>query len=320
MRPLGLALAAACVAAPARAGEVDRFLPDDTAILVALNVRQVLDSPLFQKLGVNPARELLKEVDQVADILKDLGFDPFKDLDRILLAGPGGPDPDKGLVIVHGTFDLAKFKARGEEAARNNPDALKVHKVPDGAGGRHLVYEVALGGDQEMPLFVALAGKDTLLASPGKDYVVDALKKAGRKAPPALKDKDFQALLRKMDARQSLALAAVGSALKGNLPEAGKEALDKVDAIGGGLTVADDIKLEVVVSARSAADARALKEAADKGLRQALTLVALAASAEPRLNPALEVIKTLKVTGKDKLVVFKGQLGADVLEEALKKD
>jgi hypothetical protein len=329
-RTLGLALAAACAAAPARAGEVDRYLPDDTEVVISANVRQVLDSPLFKKLGLNPAREALKDLDLANDILKDLGFDPFKDLDRVVLAGPVGDEPDKGLVIVHGTFDLAKFKAKGDEAARDNPDVLKIHKVPDGAGGQYLLYEVTPGGDGDMPLFVALPTKDTLLVSPGKDYVVDALKKVRRKAAPALKNKAFQALLGKMDDRQSLAVAAEGSAVGsilgralgkgGNLPEAAKDRLAKIEALGGGITVADDIKIEVVVSAKTADDAKEIREAADKGLKQLLTLAALAATAEPKLNPALEVVKTLKVTGKDKLVIFKGQVSADVIEESLKKD
>ena len=34
--------------------------------------------------------------------------------------------------------------------------------------------------DQDLPLFVALASKSTLLASPGKDYVVEGLKRAGK--------------------------------------------------------------------------------------------------------------------------------------------
>jgi len=314
---------AAVLAVPARGGEVDPYLPEDTEVLVNLNVRQVLDSPVVKKNALDKAREALKGLDQVVEILDDLGFDPFTDLDRVLIASPGGGEQDQGLVIARGHYNLAKFKTRGETASRDNADVLKIHKVADGLGGQHLVYEVAVNGpDQETPLFVALADKNTLLASPGKDYVVDALKKASLKHKPNLKDKDFQALLEKMDERQSLSLAAVGSALrKGGLGEGpAKELLDKVDAIGGGIPLADDLHVEVVLSARTVEGATQVKEAADRGIKQVVTLAALASAARPELAPLFEVARTLKVSARGKLLTLKGHVSAEVLEETFKKD
>ena len=71
------------LAGPARAAEVDPYLPDDTEVLVTVNVRQVLDSPLVKKSTLEKLREALKDIDMAEDVLKDLGFDPFKDLDRV---------------------------------------------------------------------------------------------------------------------------------------------------------------------------------------------------------------------------------------------
>jgi hypothetical protein len=317
---LALLLMGAFLAPPACAGEIDRYLPEDTEIFVSVNVRQVVSSDLFKKYGLDDLRDALKNIDRVEDILKDLGFDPFRDLERVLLASPGGADQDKGLAIVHGQFDLAKFKAKAEEALRDHPEALKLHKVPNGAGGQFLVYEVT-APDPDTPLFVALASKNTLLASWGKDYVVDALKKAPGKAAPALKNKDMQALLEKMDLKQSVALAAVGKALtKGALPwdEAAK-AFEKVDALGGGLTLGDDVKVEVVISAKTEEDAREFKNAAERGVNQALTVLAVLATAQKEFNPALEIVKSVKVTARGKIVSLKGQINADVIEDAFKK-
>jgi hypothetical protein len=304
---------------------VDRYLPDDTEIVVNVNVRQILDSPLVKKHALEKLRDLVKGLDQVDDVLKDLGLDPFTDLDRVIAARPDSPERDRGLLIAHGRFDLAKFKARGEEAAQNNGDVLKIHKVPDGKGGQFLVYEVAVPAhDEEVPLFVALPEKTTVLASFGKDYVVDALRKSGQKAVPALKSKEFQALLEKMDVGQSLSLAALGSALtRGTGRDATKEArdvLEKIDAAGGGVTLGEGIRVELVISTRSADDARQLKASADAGLNQALALLGLVANADKNFNPVLDIVKTLKVTAKGKLVTLKGEVSADVVEEALGKD
>src|SRR5579859_3875269 len=63
-----------------RAADVDTYLPADTESYLSINIRQILDSPLVKKAALGQLREALKSEDQVNDVLKDLGFDPFKDL------------------------------------------------------------------------------------------------------------------------------------------------------------------------------------------------------------------------------------------------
>jgi hypothetical protein len=310
-----LALTLVFLAAPVRAGEIDRYLPDDSEIVVSLNFRQILDSPLVKKFGLEQAQEALRSTEEASAILKDLGFDPFTDLDRVIVAGPGGTEQDRGLIIVHGRYALDKFTRKGEEAARDYPDNLKIHKVK--AGGERLVYEVAL--PDGMSLFVALADKTTLLASPGKDYVVDALKKSAVKGKPTLKNRDFQALLERMDDKQSLSLAAVGSALAKGIPERKVQTeLEKIEALGGGITISDDVKVQVVLSAKNADAARELNDTITQGLNQALGALALIAGANKELAPLLEVVKTIKSSAKDKTVTLKGEISADLIEKALK--
>ena len=119
--------------------------------------------------------------------------------------------------------------------------------------------------EQAPPVFVALPNRFTLLASPGKDYVVDALKK--NKA--ALKNKDMAALLERMNDKQGVSAAVVGSALTGDAPPEVKDLLAKVDAIGGGVTISDEIKIEVAVAAKNADGAKTIKEGLDGGLKEA---------------------------------------------------
>ncbi len=330
---LGLAvLLASALAAPARAGDVDRYLPEDTEVVVAVNVRQLLDSPLVQKHALTLAREALRSVDMVEDVLKDLGFDPFKDLDRLVAASPGGKtDTDRGLLVARGKFDRARFKAKAEEVVKTYGDILKIRKVPDGTGGHHLVYEVN-HPEAPTPFYVALAGDNTLLASPAKDYVVDALEKIGKTDKPALKDRDLQALLEKVDDRQTVSVAAVSAALKERMLAAASylggdekdvaEVLDKITAIGGGLTLGEDVKVEVVVSTRNAADAKRFRDSADRGLKLALAALAALSQGEKNegLELALEVVKSLKVTAKDRTIVIKGRVSADAVEDVLKQD
>ena len=246
-------------AASARAGEVDKYLPDDTEMVVSFNVRQILDSDFYKNNVGDAGREALKNLGDAEQILKDLAFDPFKDLDRVIVAGPAGGGEDRGLVIVHGRFDLDKFRAKAEDAAKGYPDNLKIHKISDEQGGKFLVYEVT-PNEQAAPVFVALADATTLLASPGKDYVVDAMRKVNAKGPPALKDKQMQALLEHVNDKQSVWVAVIGSALTEGASKEVKDVLEKVDAVAGGLTINDEIKIELAATAKDAGDAQKLVE------------------------------------------------------------
>src|SRR5262249_49999066 len=164
----GLALAALLLAVPVRAAEVDKLLPNDTETLVTVNVRQIIDSPLVQKLGVDKFKKALNEQDEAKKLLAELGFDPLKDLDSITFALSSGSDTDKNLVIIHGKFDVAKFNAKGEEVAKDMKDALKITKVPGpGAeGGKINLYEVTNVPNLPSGLFVAVVDKNTIVASP----------------------------------------------------------------------------------------------------------------------------------------------------------
>ncbi len=312
---LGGLLLLAAVAAPARAGDLDKFLPEDTESVVTFNFRQLLDSALVKKYGLEHAKEALKNADEINDVLKDLGFDPFKDLDVVIIAGPASGEQDKGLIIAHGKFDVDKFKAKADDAVKNNGDVVKVHK-----SGTNLIYEVKIP-DQEQTLFVALAGKDTILASPGKDYVIDGLKKVDAKKNTGLKNKQVQAMIEKMDAKQTLSIALVGEGFaKADLPDPKMKALlAKIDAVSGGLTISDEVKLEIGITTKTAADAKEINKAINDGLNQGLVVLGLLAANNESLVPVMDFVKSVKATAKDKAVVIKAAISAEALEKALNK-
>jgi hypothetical protein len=316
---LGLSLSAGALWAqeevPARG--IDKYLPADTEIISTLNFKQIFESTVFKKNALGPARDALANFAEVKNILDDLAFDPFLDLDKMITASPGGTETDKGLIILHGRFNLDKFKAKGEEAAKANGDILKIHKIEGGKDGPFLVYEVTAEG-LPTSLFVALASRTTLLASSGKDYVIDAMK---RKDKPALKNKDFQGMVEKMDPRQSFSIAAVGSALaKADLPEPVKEAIESLDGLGGGITIGDDVHIELVANAKTAQAAKDVNDKISLGLNQGLALLALLATQQKDLAPIVDVVKTIKTSARDKTITLKGTITSELIEKAIKKD
>src|SRR5436190_1240451 len=82
-----------------------------------------------------------------------------------------------------------------EEVAKDMKDVLKIHKVPDGLGGTTKLYEVN-PPNQDQALFVALPNGNTMVASAGKDYVLDALDKESGKKKTVLKNKELSDLLK----------------------------------------------------------------------------------------------------------------------------
>jgi hypothetical protein len=316
---LAVPLLALLLAAPARAADVDRFVPDDSEIVVSVNVKGLLDSPVV-KNNVLPQIKAILEDQDVQDVLKDLNFDPLKDLHSVLVAMPGGDNNgDRGLVIVHGKFDTKAFAKVGEQNAKDHPEILKIHKINDGKGGQFLVYELNIP-DADMPLFVSVPNDSTILISGGKDYVVDALRKEANKEKAVLKNKDFQKLLEGQDQKQHIAVAAVGSAIARNdsLPEQVKGFFRNIDAVGGGLTFGDDIKIEIVGLAKTAQDAKDLSRSVNDLVTQGAGLLSLLTMGSDELRPLIDILKTIKCTAKDKAVIIKGEVSNDVIEQLLK--
>jgi hypothetical protein len=312
---LMLALVVILPATPARAGEVDKYLPDDTEVVVTVHTKQIVESPVFKKLGLEQAKQAIKDMGDVNEVLKDLGFDPFTDLDRLVVATPGGDDGDKILMIAHGHFDLDKFKAKGNDAAKTNGDILKIHKREKGP----VIYEVK-PPDQDNPIFVALPDKGTVLVSPGKDYIVDALKKIDNKTA-TLKSRELATLIEHMDRKQSLSIAMIGSALARsnelkNLLS--KDVVDNLEAAGGGITIEDDVKLEFVVTTKNAKAAKEMTDKINDGLNDALLGLGALAKLNKDLAPAVDIVKAIKTTAKEKSVTIKGEVTPEQIEKLAK--
>jgi hypothetical protein len=319
---LGSALAVLLLTAPGRAAEVDKLLPNDTEVVFSVNVRQILDSPLGKKLPLDQAKEALKAQDDAHQVLKELGFDPFTDLDSITAAVSSGGDTDKGLLIVRGKFDLEKFRAKAEAVAKDMPDTLKIQKKPNGSGGTTTVYEVnnVVPGSQTM--YVALLNKNTLVASAGIDYVLDAADKDAGRKKTALKNKEVQALLGRVDTTQSIWAVVLGSTLEDSpLGKGGdtKDIVEKVQDVFAGVAIDKDIVATLTVTAKKADDAKKIEEALNDGLDQARGFLAILANSQKEAKPLLNLLRNIKPTVKDKTVTIEIKVAGEMIEKAINK-
>ncbi len=236
---LVLCVFSAAIVPPARAAELEKLVPDTADLVVSVNLRQILDSALMKK-HVLPEMEL-KFAAEAARIAGLLGLNPVKEVVSVTVAFPGASSETQWLGIVHGDFDVARLHAAGDKLMQSRPGAVAVHQQD-----KLRIYEDLSHKDQKAaPRFFAALDRDVFVMSPAKSSIVDAAtrrqSKLAPKANPAL-----AALVARQDGKQSIWLAAATSdALKKNLgQQAGQGSpAAKVISLGGGLTVADDLRV-----------------------------------------------------------------------------
>jgi hypothetical protein len=311
---------------------LERLLPNDTEAVVVINFKQLLSSPLLKKGGALEAlKDLLQKDDATQKAMADLGLDPFTDIDSMISA-QCGEGQDKGLVVVTGKFDVAKFEAKANAVAKDKKDTIKTHSVASGKD-EYRVYEVsnldqliklpaefALLAPDGSAVFVGV-DKSALIMSSSKDYVAEALAKAAGKNKTELRNKELQKLLAKVDAKQTLSLVMLASVLtKGPLGEEpqAKEVLEKLENITGGITVSDGIKTQLVLAAKDADAAKAVNKKVGEGLDEAQQLVGALADLRKDLAPLLEVVKGIKVGSKEKAVTIDSEISGEVLQALAK--
>jgi hypothetical protein len=319
LRRFSIALIAGAVLAlalPVHAADVDKFLPEDTEIVVVVNAKQLLDSPIFKKHFIAQIREQIESNDEITEILDDLDFDPFKDLTSITAALTMIGSDAKGLIIAHGKFDKAKFEEKAEEVAKDRPNVITINKEGDRS-----IYEVNVDGGGK-PLFVGIVDETTIVAGPEKQYVLDAFAKGEGKNQGAVK-MEVRDLIEKVDTRQSVWFAATANAfLKGDLSrdDKSRKSLEKMSGITAGFTVDRGIKAAFAIAANSADNAKELAEEIKMGLNQAKGLLALLAEQNKEFAPFIDAVSSLRVNTEGSTITLKAEISEDVVEKSLKKN
>ena len=285
-------------------------LPADTQALIHLNFRAMIDSPLAKKIGIE--KEIIKALDFDVEFIAEIGFDPLKDIDSITIAAPGGGDMEKGLIIVAGKFKADKLLAKANEDAKNNKDNVKIHK----AGDKTIFELKCFFPDQQVSMFMMIASNSTILASTQKEYLEKAFANSGSK----LANKDFSALVEKLDPDLAISMVAVSSAFPSKaIPEPYKVIIEGIDSIIGigGIGIDEDVTLKINVFTKDEDSSKKLKETMDQGMAQALGFLGLMAAQEKELTPVLEFVKSMKTSSKEKMMSLEGKLPGKMIEDAI---
>jgi hypothetical protein len=308
---------------PASAAEVDKYLLDDTDALLTLNFRNVIDSALFKKVYQPLVQKLLKEKPEVQKALLDVGFDPFKDIDRVLVVHGDSCHRDNAtqngvLVVVHGRFDAARVQAKLTALAQFVPKLLQIHKT-----GTGVLYEVTL---EDKSFFVAFPERTTLVASPFKDLVTDAVEKGLGKKKTKLKFADVKKLIDITDGKQALWVLATARTTTSVVAFGKKgEKISKstlkdqgIDEVSGGFLVSDGLKAAFGIKVESELVAKAVSDALQAELAKAVEKGFDGALDDPKLEPVRAFLKALVIAGDGKYIVIQGEVPQRIFADSVK--
>ena len=156
LRPLlGLALAAA-VTTNTSAAEPDRLLPAETDVVMSMNVRQLVDSDIVKQYALGMLKQALDGND-AQKLLKELGLDPLKDIERIVVGASGKDETDlRTLLVVRGKFNPEQLYKAAEAQTRRDADHFTLVK-----DGRDVMFKYT--PDNGNPVYATVVDETTVI-------------------------------------------------------------------------------------------------------------------------------------------------------------
>lgn len=316
VRPLlGFALAAAVTAAPSRAAEPDRLLPPDADVVVSLNVRQLMESDVVKQYALENVKQVLQGGD-AQKLLRELGLDPLKDIDRVVVGVSGKDETDfKYLAIVRGRFDAQKLTKAAEAQTRKDADHFTLVK-----DGKDVMFKYT--PDEGNPVYGAVVDDKTVVLAGDKKGISTAL------AVPAGSKGDLggelNGLVGKMDDKATLWVAALTNGrldkvkLKG--PAANPGIQKQVTALQSATVVIraeKDVNLTIGLGMKDNEAAEEAGKTVGEIVQTVRGALPFLAANDPRLKPLIEPSKTLKSEVKDRTVTVTGKLSGAAIGQLI---
>ncbi len=321
---LALAVPAAAAPAPAARPDLSRFLIDDTDFVLVVNVKQILASPAFTKHYQKQVEGLLQN-EAVQPWLEGTGFDPLKDVERLVVVmgrschasethDDGGP-----LVFLQGRFDPDRLRAKVDKLAESMPGALQALTI-DGLKA----YEL------KAPGFVGigcLLDRHTFLLTHRKDQVTDAVARFTGKQKVALKFNALKPLLEKMSPDDSVSFVGLGEMVLGTSVSVSKDGMKTtrtvkhftlgeqgIASIQGAVTVGDEAKGRATLTAKSDEAAKKVAKGMTDGLGMAKAELQRVVEKQPQFAPAVALLQSVRITSKGRTITLEGQADAEAVK------
>jgi len=313
----GLGLLAAVTVTPSRAAEPDRLLPPDSDIVVSFNVRQVLGSDIVKQYALKDLQEKVQGKD-AQKFLRELGLDPLKDVDRVVIGMSGKDETDfKYLVVVHGTFDPEKLYGAAEAQTRKDADHFALVK-----DGKDVMFKYT--PDNGNPVYGTVVDSKTVVMSGDKKGIAAAL--AVPASSKADLGRDMNTLIKGMDDKSTLWVAALTNGrldkvkLKGPAANPGIQGqLSNLRTATMVLRVEKDVTLNVDLGMKDNAAAEEAGKTVGELLQTVKGALPFLAANDPKLRPLVDSSKSLQSEVRDRSVVITGRLTGKAIGELTKQ-
>ena len=328
------ALVGTALAAPSRAADLDKYVPEDATLYVRFNVRQLLVAPFvrtnlplaFGKYGdqfaqyavfakqFNPNAPDIKEEDLKKQLeqLKDpkvvaAGLDAAKDaVTDVILTGDADLEDEDVFVLIQSKHVNAKAFEQGADMIEKLAGPALPFKFKREKVGKATVYVIELPAPQEQTIYAAVLEEGILAASTDKETLEKALAVASGKAKPKV-DEDLAKLITKRSPKDFLFVAGV------------KGADDDEQKFIGKLTLDKDVSGQLVTTFTSADKAKEfVKETNDHLSGFADTLKGFSGQHKD-LKPILDQLAKTRAKASDKTVTVTVKLTGDSVEKFLKE-
>ncbi|GIW82999.1 MAG: hypothetical protein KatS3mg105_4806 [Gemmatales bacterium] len=308
-------LLASAFACTAWSAQPDRYLPNDSRLVITLDFQRLLKSKFFDTYGRQPLEKNLDRP-KTQTILQALNFDPVKDIKSLTVAVSNGTDSSKGLIILHGDFDVRTWRSQAELVSQND-DFLSLHKI-----GKHTVYEFTERPKEWtnqpiiFPVFVAILDEHTLIASSNKNYIREALDKSDgkKKSQP---NQHLQDALRRLGPKTCLSFCLTADYLSELFPGE-KKTFELAYTLSGSFTVTDEITLSLAVAAKNGDAAKEIQRQLNEGMEQAKAVVNILKLNKPQLAPLADVLDTIVIERSKEAVTLEGKVSADLLKKVIR--
>jgi hypothetical protein len=277
------------------------YLPADSAAVVTVNVRTLLDAPVVRDHLEPALRRLVRRGTATEPWFGLAGVDPLADLDRLGVVF-AARDPGRPLWLARGRFDPGRFQV-GPGRLQAPARGQRVYRYADPDAGTTLLAPVG----------------DTLAVSTEPRRLADALDYAAHPHPVALRDPSLRALLDKVDRGQAVWLAASLDRL-GPTDRLENRALELMlrpvlshaRGVEGGVSAGEDLRAAFTFHAADDGDARRLEEV----LRNVIVVVQgapLFLGSDRDLALLLRLVGSGETTREGTVVVLRCRLPADQL-------
>ncbi|MFO0934946.1 MAG: hypothetical protein U0798_00335 [Gemmataceae bacterium] len=323
-------LVIAGLSAPARAAEPDPLLPKETTSIIYVNFRQVLDSGLVKKYAMEQMKQAM-EGEGAQQVLKELGLDPLKDIDRLTIGLWGKGAEDMNFAgVVRGKFDPAKLFKAVEAEAKKNPDKVKLVK-----NGKYTlikaVNENAQPG-QPKEVYGAVADEKTIVIGSSEKNVIDSLARSEAGTTKSEMSNAMTKLMLKMDEKSTIYMCGLNTSKEvpqlppqlGQVfddPEKLAKQLANIETISFILNVTEDISVEIAAGMKDTDAATEMGGMMEDLVGKAKAFLPFIGSSQPQMKPLTsEIGKTLKAKSKDKDVVISLKISGKSIGAATGKD